>query len=87
MKKTELLKALQFELREYDLDHFRQGSVVVPGCPACKARLNTVSNFIDHICNGVLPPNFRPNRPLEKSSGLFVLGLRFRRHTAEHIGI
>lgn len=56
MKKSELLKALQTELHKHDLDHFRQGNVVVPGCPACKVRLNTVANFIDHIANDVLPP-------------------------------
>jgi hypothetical protein len=30
--------------------------VVVPGCPACRKRLFTMANFMDHICNDVLPP-------------------------------
>jgi hypothetical protein len=56
MKKSQRLKAIQSEIRKHDLDTFRNGSVVVPGCPTCKVRLNTVSNFIDHLANDVLPP-------------------------------
>jgi hypothetical protein len=29
--------------------------VVVPGCPACKKRLFTMDNFLDHLCEDVLP--------------------------------
>jgi hypothetical protein len=47
VKKSELLRALQQEIRRHDLNYFvheppsiAQG-VVVPGCPACKKRINT----------------------------------------------
>jgi hypothetical protein len=53
--KSDLLKAIQSEIRKHDLDTFRQGSVVVPGCPTCKVRLNTVANFLDHLSKDVLP--------------------------------
>jgi hypothetical protein len=60
MCKSELLKAIQSEINCHGLDTFPvrvdNGSVVVPGCPACRKTLYTTSNFIDHINNDVLPP-------------------------------
>lgn len=65
MKKSELLHALQVEIRRHDFSHFvdeppsvAQGGkgVVVPGCPACKKRINTMLQFLDHLANDVLPP-------------------------------
>jgi hypothetical protein len=65
MKKSELLHALQKEIRRHDFATFidrppsvAQGGegVVVPGCPQCKKRLNTHSQFLDHLANDVLPP-------------------------------
>jgi hypothetical protein len=29
--------------------------VVVPGCPACKKRIQTMAQFLDHLCSDVLP--------------------------------
>jgi hypothetical protein len=29
--------------------------VVVPGCPACKKRINTTSQFLDHLANDAMP--------------------------------
>jgi len=29
--------------------------VVVPGCPACMKRINTMSQFLDHLADDVLP--------------------------------
>ena len=65
MKKTELLWALQVEIKKHDFSHFvdeppsvAQGGrgVVVSGCPACKKRINTMPQFLDHITNDMLPP-------------------------------
>jgi hypothetical protein len=60
MRKAELLKALQHEIARHSLDTFPEktytGRVVTPGCPLCRKTLYTVSNFIDHINNDVLPP-------------------------------
>jgi hypothetical protein len=29
--------------------------VVVPGCPACRTRINTMSQFLDHLANDAMP--------------------------------
>lgn len=64
MKKSELLRALQSEIRRHDFSTFLTEEpsmadggpgVVVPGCPACKKRLFTMSNFMDHLADDVLP--------------------------------
>jgi hypothetical protein len=56
MKKSDLLRALQTEIRRHTLDTFvenppamAQGGkgVVVPGCPTCRKRLFTMQNFME----------------------------------------
>jgi hypothetical protein len=65
MKKSELLHALQSEIRRHDFSTFLTEEpsmanggigVVVPGCPACRKRLFTMSQFLDHLSDDVLPP-------------------------------
>jgi len=60
MQKSALLAALQQEIRRHDFSHFIDGppsiaeggkGVVVPGCPACKKRVNTMSQFLDHLAD------------------------------------
>lgn len=36
--------------------------VVVPGCPQCKKRFNTMHQFTSHIADDVLPLNFSYQR-------------------------
>jgi hypothetical protein len=64
MQKFVLLAALKQEIQRHDFSHFvdeppsvAQGGkgVVVPGCPACKKRLSTTSQFLDHLTDDVLP--------------------------------
>ena len=64
MRKSELLHALQAEIRRHTFDTFvdqppsiAQGGngVVTPGCPACRKRLFTMQNFMDHLADDVLP--------------------------------
>jgi hypothetical protein len=64
MKKSELLRALQTEIRRHSFDTFvenppsvAQGGngVVVPGCPACQKRIHTMAKFMDHLADDVLP--------------------------------
>jgi hypothetical protein len=64
MKKSELLRPLQTEIRRHDFStlvdnppSLAQGGngVVTPGCPACRKRLFTMANFMDHLCEDVLP--------------------------------
>ena len=64
MLKSELLRAIQQEIHKHDFSHFvenppavAQGGkgVVVPGCPACKKRINTMSQFLDHLADDAMP--------------------------------
>jgi hypothetical protein len=64
MLKSELLRAIQQEIHRHDFSHFvdnppsvAQGGkgVVVPGCPACKKRINTMSQFLDHLADDAMP--------------------------------
>jgi hypothetical protein len=55
-----LLRALQFEIQRHDLGTFMDEpqsghGVIVPGCSRCRKRLNTSSQFVDHLANDVLP--------------------------------
>ena len=64
VKKSELLRALQQEIRRHDFSCFvdqppsvAQGGkgVVVAGCPACLKRINTMSKFLDHLAEDAMP--------------------------------
>jgi hypothetical protein len=64
VQKSTLLRALQQEIRRHDFNYFvheppsiAQGGrgVVVPGCPACMKRINTMSQFLDHLEDDVMP--------------------------------
>jgi hypothetical protein len=59
-----LLAALRTELHQHDFSHFvddppsiAQGgkSVVVPGCPACKKRINAMPQFLDRLADDAMP--------------------------------
>ncbi len=65
MQKSDLLRAIQPEIRRHDFSHFvdeppsiAEGGkgIVVPGCPTCKKRINTTSQFLDHLANDAIPP-------------------------------
>lgn len=64
MKKSELLRALQTEIRRHPFDTFVENppsmaeggkGVVVPGCSACQKRIHTMVKFVDHLADDVLP--------------------------------
>ena len=64
MKKSDLLRALQAELRKHDFDYFVQNppsiakggrGAVVPGCPACRKSFQSMHQFIRHLTDDVLP--------------------------------
>jgi hypothetical protein len=64
MQKSVLLRAIQQEIRRHDFSCFvdqppsvAQGGngVVVPGCPACMKRINTMSKFLDHLAEDAMP--------------------------------
>jgi hypothetical protein len=59
-----IIAAVQAELQNHTWDTFVENppaigqggkGVVVPGCPACRKRINTMGQFLDHISNDVLP--------------------------------
>jgi hypothetical protein len=64
VQKSILLQAIQKEIQRHDLSYFvdeppsvaQSGrGVVVAGCPACRKRINTISQFLDHLTNDVMP--------------------------------
>jgi hypothetical protein len=64
VKKSELLRALQQEILRHDFSYFVDGppsvaqggkGVVVPGCPACKKRINTMNQFLHHLTEDAMP--------------------------------
>ena len=64
MQKSILLAAIQKEIQRHDLSYFvddppsvAQGGrgVLVSGCPACKKRINTMTQFLDHLTNDMMP--------------------------------
>lgn len=64
MRKSVLLAAIQKEIQRHDFSYFvdeppsvAQGGkgVVVAGCPACKKRINTIPEFLQHLSNDVMP--------------------------------
>jgi hypothetical protein len=64
VKKSVLLRALQQKIRQHDFNYFvheppsiAQGGrgVVVPGCPACKKRINTMNQFLHHLTEDAMP--------------------------------
>lgn len=58
MLKSVLLAAITQEMRRHDVSHFMDGKnrVAQPGCPTCRKAFYTVSQFIDHLSDDVLPP-------------------------------
>ena len=64
MLKSKLLSALQSEIRRHDFSTFideppsvaQDGKgVCVPGCPACRKRINTMNQFLDHLAEDAMP--------------------------------
>jgi hypothetical protein len=64
VQKSTLLAAIQQEIHRHDFSHFvdnppsvAQGGrgIVVPGCPACRKRINSMSQFLDHLANEAMP--------------------------------
>jgi len=58
VQKSILLAAIQKEIHRHDLSYFVDGlpsvaqggkGVVVSGCPACRKRINTMGQFLDHL--------------------------------------
>jgi hypothetical protein len=64
VQKSALLAAVQKEIHRHDLSYFvsdppsvAQGGrgVVVAGCPTCRKRINTMTQFLDHLANDAMP--------------------------------
>jgi hypothetical protein len=55
---------VQREIHSHDFSHFvdeppslAEGGkgIVVPGCPKCRVRINTLSHFLDDLSNDAIP--------------------------------
>ncbi len=64
VQKSVLLAAIQKEIQRHDLSYVVDEppsvalggkGVVVSACPACKKRINTTGQFLDHLANEVMP--------------------------------
>src|SRR5260370_41211305 len=64
VQKLVLLAAIQKEIQRHDLSYFvdeppsvAQGGkgVVVAGCPTCRKRINTMTQFLDHLTKDAMP--------------------------------
>jgi hypothetical protein len=62
--KSLLLAAIPKEIQRHDFSYFvdeppsvAQGGrgVVVSGCPTCRKRINTMTQFLDHLTNEAMP--------------------------------
>jgi hypothetical protein len=53
-----MILLIVWQASEDNAHNFRvtEPGFVVPGCRACKKRLQTIANFIDHLADDVLPP-------------------------------
>ena len=58
MKKSDLLRALQFEIQKHNLSTFmdEKDKIVITGCTVCRKRFQTVEQFKRHITEDWLPP-------------------------------
>jgi hypothetical protein len=58
MHKSALLEAIRTEIRRHDLSQFQgnKTKMVQPGCLRCRKTFYTVSQFVDHLADDVLPP-------------------------------
>ena len=64
MQKSALLAAIQQEIQHHDFSHVVENpptvaeggkGVVVSGCPTCRKRINSMSQFLDHLAYDALP--------------------------------
>lgn len=58
VRKSELLRALQFEIQKHNLSTFmdEKDKIVITGCTLCRKHFGTVEQFKRHITEDVLPP-------------------------------
>jgi hypothetical protein len=53
MQKSNLIAAIQFEIRRHDWSTFSEDGLVYPGCSTCKKKLYTIGQFMDHLADNV----------------------------------
>jgi hypothetical protein len=49
MLKSNLIAAIQFEIRRHDWTTYAKDGIVRPGCSVCQVMINTTSNFTEHL--------------------------------------
>jgi hypothetical protein len=59
MDRAKLLEIVRAEFHKHRFDYYAESvpnsnrQNTVPGCPFCRVRLQTVSQFVDHLCEKV----------------------------------
>jgi hypothetical protein len=53
MQKSNLIAAIQFEIRCHDWETFAEDRIIVPGCSTCKKKLYTIGQFMDHLADSI----------------------------------
>jgi hypothetical protein len=53
MLKSNLIAAIQFEIRRHNFSTFVENSMTVPGCSTCKKKLYTIGQFMDHLADNI----------------------------------
>jgi len=83
VQKSLLLAAIQKEIHQHDFSYFvdeppsvTQGGkgVVVSGRPACRKRINTMGQFLDHLTNDVMPALIERRSNSRRRSGVVLVG-------------
>jgi hypothetical protein len=47
--KSNLIAAIQFEVRRHDWTTYAKDGIVRPGCSVCQVMINTTGNFTEHV--------------------------------------
>ncbi len=53
MMKSNLIAAIQVQIRRHDWSTFSEDGLTVPGCSTCKKKLYTIGQFVDHVCDQI----------------------------------
>jgi hypothetical protein len=54
MLKSNLIAAIQFEIRRHDWTTYMKDGIVRPGCSTCQVMINTTNQFTEHLAS-VIP--------------------------------
>ncbi len=53
MLKSNLIAAIQFEIRRHDWSTYMKDGIVRPGCSSCEVQINSTNQFVEHIAMAI----------------------------------